>query len=322
MLNTKMEAEKILVIGAMGQVGQELTVALKNRYGKNQVIAADKSVNQFIDLDIPFETLDVLDKSAFLKLVQKEGITQIYMLAAILSANGEKDPQLAWSINMQGLLNTLDIAVAEKVQKVFWPSSIAVFGPSSPKTNCPQHTVTQPETVYGISKCAGEYWCNYYYNKYGLDVRSLRYPGLISYKTKPGGGTTDYAIDIFHSALKATVYNCYLEQDTVLPMMYMPDAINATIALMEAPSKKITVRTSYNLAGFSFSPIEIVAAIQQHIPDFEIRYAPDFRQQIAANWPQSIDDSYAKQDWEWSPQYNLKFMVKDMLTNLSEVLYH
>ena len=314
-IETKMENERILVVGALGQVGKELILALQKLHGVENVIASDR-VNNRQEKNTLFHALDVLDKEAFSILVKTERITQIYMLAAILSATGEKDPQATWNINMQGLLNTLDIAVAQKVKKVFWPSSIAVFGPLSPKINCPQFGVTEPETVYGISKCAGEYWCNYYHKKYGLDVRSVRYPGLISYKAKPGGGTTDYAIDIFHGAIKEAFYNCYLEADTTLPMMYMPDAINATLKLMQAPKEQITVRTAYNLSGFSFSPAEIAAVIKQHIPEFEISYTPDFRQQIAADWPQSIDDSHAKADWGWAPQYNLDTMVEDMLHNL------
>ncbi|WP_017259686.1 NAD-dependent epimerase/dehydratase family protein [Pedobacter arcticus] len=313
-----MKNERILVIGALGQIGRELTMALKKLHGVENVIATDR-VDSQADEDTGFRVLDVLDKAAFSALVKSEGITQIYMLAAILSATGEKNPQLAWNVNMQGLLNTLDIAVEQKVEKVFWPSSIGVFGPLSPKINCPQFTVTEPETVYGISKCAGEYWCNYYHKKYGLDVRSVRYPGLISYKAKPGGGTTDYAIDIFHAAIKEAFYNCYLEADATLPMMYMPDAINATLKLMQVTKEKITIRTAYNLSGMSFSPAQIAKAIQQHIPEFKICYTPDFRQEIAGAWPQSIDDSYAKADWGWSPEYNLQTMVKDMLHNLHNI---
>ncbi len=313
-----MENERVLVIGALGQVGQELTAALQNLHGAENVIASDRVNNQEENIK-RFQALEVLDKSACSNLVKSEGVTQIYMLAAILSATGEKDPQFAWNVNMQGLLNTLDIAVEQKVKKVFWPSSIGVFGPLSPKINCPQFAVTEPETVYGISKCAGEYWCNYYHKKYGLDVRSVRYPGLISYKAKPGGGTTDYAIEIFHGAIKEAFYNCYLEADTTLPMMYMPDAVSATLKLMQAPKEKITIHTAYNLSGMSFSPAEIANAIQQHIREFKISYTPDFRQQIAAAWPQSIDDSYAKADWGWSPEYNLETMVKDMLYNLQAI---
>ena len=248
--------------------------------------------------------------------VIRQNITQIYLLAAILSATGEKNPNLAWHLNMQGLLNVLDIAREENIRKVYWPSSIAVFGPTSPKQNCPQQTIIEPTTVYGISKYAGEFWCNYYHQRYGVDVRSLRYPGLISYKSAPGGGTTDYAVEIYHEAIAHQKYTCFLEADTYLPMMYMPDAIRATLELMEAPAEKISVRTSYNLAGMSFSPAEIAAEIGKHIKGFEINYAPDSRQQIANSWPQSIDDSVAQEDWNWKPEYNISKMTEDMLKNL------
>jgi nucleoside-diphosphate-sugar epimerase len=237
-------------------------------------------------------------------------------LAAILSATGEKNPALAWHLNMQSLLNVLDIAKEEKMTKVYWPSSIAVFGPTSPKQDCPQKTIIEPTTVYGISKYAGEFWCNYYFQKFGVDVRSLRYPGLISYKSAPGGGTTDYAVEIYLEALEEKKYKCFLQQDTYLPMMYMPDAIRATIELMEAPADKIDIRTSYNLSGMSFSPKEIAAEIKKHIPAFEISYEPDYRQEIANSWPQSIDDSVAQKDWGWKPEYDLARMTKDMLQNL------
>jgi len=248
--------------------------------------------------------------------VIRQGITQIYLLAAILSATGEQNPNLAWNLNMQGLLNVLDIAREEKLHKVYWPSSIAVFGPTSPKANCPQQTIIEPVTVYGISKYAGEFWCNYYHQRYGVDVRSLRYPGLISYKSAPGGGTTDYAVEIFHEALEEKKYECFLRADTYLPMMYMPDAIRATIELMEADAAKISVRTSYNISGMSFSPSEIATAIKERIPEFSITYKPDYRQQIADSWPQSIDDSVARKDWGWKEEFNLTDMTKDMLENL------
>ncbi len=251
--------------------------------------------------------------------VIRQNITQIYLLAAILSATGEKNPNLAWNLNMQGLLNVLDIAREEQIHKVYWPSSIAVFGPTSPKINCPQQTIIEPITVYGISKYAGEFWCNYYHQRYGVDVRSLRYPGLISYKSAPGGGTTDYAIEIFHGALEEQKYTCFLKEDTYLPMMYMPDAIKATLSLMEAPQDQITVRTSYNVAAMSFSPKEITAAIQQLIPDFTIAYQPDYRQTIADSWPQSIDDTTARKDWNWQPDFNLQLMTADMIANLPHV---
>jgi nucleoside-diphosphate-sugar epimerase len=238
------------------------------------------------------------------------------LLAAILSATGEKNPGLAWNLNMQGLLNVLDIAREEKLHKVYWPSSIAVFGPTSPKKNCPQQTIIEPITVYGISKYAGEFWCNYFYQRYGVDVRSLRYPGLISYKSAPGGGTTDYAVEIFHEALEANHYNCFLNEDTYLPMMYMPDAIKATIELMEAPADRISIRTSYNISAMSFSPAEIATEIRKYKPDFTISYQPDYRQKIAESWPQSIDDSKARNDWGWKPEYDLAKMTRDMFENL------
>lgn len=264
----------------------------------------------------PYVSLDVMNKEMLHVQVIRQNITQIYLLAAILSATGEKNPNLAWSLNMQSLLNVLDIAREEKLTKVYWPSSIAVFGPTSPKQNCPQQTIIEPTTVYGISKYAGEFWCNYYFQRYGVDVRSLRYPGLISYKSAPGGGTTDYAVEIFHEALEEKKYECFLQEDTYLPMMYMPDAIRATIELMEAPASKISVRTSYNLSGMSFSPTEIAAAIKKYMPEFEITYKPDYRQAIANSWPQSIDDAVARKDWGWKEEYNLEAMVKDMLFNL------
>jgi nucleoside-diphosphate-sugar epimerase len=249
--------------------------------------------------------------------VIRQNITQIYLLAAILSATGEKNPGLAWHLNMQSLLNVLDIAREEKLQKVYWPSSIAVFGPQSPKDNCPQQTIIEPITVYGISKFAGEFWCNYFHHRFGVDIRSLRYPGLISYKSEPGGGTTDYAVEIFHEALESKQYKCFLGEDTYLPMMYMPDAIRATIELMQAPASSIRIRTSYNLSAISFSPRELAAQIRKHIPEFRISYAPDYRQAIADSWPRSIDDSVAKADWGWKPEYGLERITQDMLANLS-----
>jgi nucleoside-diphosphate-sugar epimerase len=312
-----MQKEKILVIGASGQIGVELTLALRKLYGNANVVASDlREENPLLTGTGPYVSLDVMNKEMLHVQVIRQGITQIYLLAAILSATGEKNPALAWNLNMQSLLNVLDIAKEEKLTKVYWPSSIAVFGPTSPKQNCPQKTIIEPSTVYGISKYAGEFWCNYYFNKYGVDVRSMRYPGLISYKSAPGGGTTDYAVEIYLEALEHKKYECFLEEDTYLPMMYMPDAIRATIELMEAPAEKINIRTSYNLAAMSFSPKEIAVAIQQHIPDFSISYAPDYRQQIANSWPQSIDDSVAAADWGWKPEYDLAKMTADMLQNL------
>ncbi len=312
-----MVKEKILVIGASGQIGVELTMALRKIYGNANVIASDlREQNPLLEGTGPYVSLDVMNKEMLHVQVIRQGITQIYLLAAILSATGEKNPNLAWSLNMQSLLNVLDIAKEENLHKVYWPSSIAVFGPTSPKQNCPQQTIIEPTTVYGISKYAGEFWCNYYFNRYGVDVRSLRYPGLISYKSLPGGGTTDYAVEIYHSAKDKETYECFLQEDTYLPMMYMPDAIRATIELMEAPKEKINVRTSYNLSGMSFSPKEIAAEIKKTIPEFQIVYRPDSRQAIANSWPQSIDDSVATRDWNWKGEYDLAEMTKDMLENV------
>lgn len=312
-----MVREKILVIGACGQIGVELTLALRKVYGGSNVIASDlREENELLRGSGPYVQLDAMNKEMLHVLVIRHNITQVYLLAAILSATGEKNPNLAWSLNMQSLLNLLDIAKEEKLHKVYWPSSIAVFGPTSPKKMCPQQTVIEPTTVYGISKYAGEFWCNYYFQRYGVDVRSLRYPGLISYKSAPGGGTTDYAVEIFHEALEENKYECFLKEDTYLPMMYMPDAIRATIELMEAPADKISVRTSYNLASMSFSPAEIGAEIKKHIPEFEMRYKPDYRQQIADSWPQSIDDAVARKDWGWNHEFGLEKMTEDMLQNL------
>ncbi len=312
-----MQKDKILVIGASGQIGVELTLALRKIYGDSNVIASDlREQNPLLEGTGPYVSLDVMNKEMLHVQVIRQGITQIYLLAAILSATGEKNPNLAWHLNMQGLLNVLDIAREEQIQKVYWPSSIAVFGPTSPKQNCPQQTIIEPITVYGISKYAGEFWCNYYHQRYGVDVRSLRYPGLISYKSAPGGGTTDYAIEIFHAAKESNTYTCFLKEDTFLPMMYMPDAIRATLELMEAPSQKINVRTSYNVSGLSFSPKEIAAEIAKHQPGFTIHYEPDYRQGIADSWPQSIDDTVAREDWGWKEQYHLEQMTKHMLDNM------
>jgi nucleoside-diphosphate-sugar epimerase len=309
--------DKILVIGASGQIGVELTLALRKIYGNTNVIASDlREQNPLLEGTGPYVSLDVMNKEMLHVQVIRQGITQIYLLAAILSATGEKNPGLAWHLNMQSLLNVLDIAKEENLKKVYWPSSIAVFGPTSPKQNCPQQTIIEPTTVYGISKYAGEFWCNYYFNRYGVDVRSLRYPGLISYKSKPGGGTTDYAIEIFHAAKDKETYDCFLEADTYLPMMYMPDAIRATIELMEADANKIDVRTSYNISAMSFSPAEIAAEIKIHQPEFEIAYKPDSRQQIANSWPQSINDSVARKDWDWKEEYDLQTMAKEMIDNV------
>lgn len=309
--------EKILVIGASGQIGVELTLALRKIYGNNNVIASDlREENALLKGTGPYVSLDVMKKEMLHVQVIRQGITQIYLLAAILSATGEKNPSLAWNLNMQSLLNVLDIAKEEKLHKVYWPSSIAVFGPTSPKQNCPQKTVIEPITVYGISKYAGEFWCNYYYQRYNVDVRSLRYPGLISYKSEPGGGTTDYAIEIFHAAKEEGKYECFLKEDTFLPMMYMPDAIEATIGIMEAESSKISVRTAYNISALSFSPQQLTEAIKKHIPSFSTVYKPDYRQAIADSWPNSINDSVAREDWGWKEEYSLDRMVADMLENI------
>jgi nucleoside-diphosphate-sugar epimerase len=309
--------ERILVIGASGQIGVELTLALRKIYGNANVVASDlREENDLLKGTGPYVSIDVMNKEMLHVQVIRQSITQIYLLAAILSATGEKNPNLAWNLNMQGLLNVLDIAREEKIYKVYWPSSIAVFGPTSPRQNCPQQTIIEPVTVYGISKYAGEFWCNYYHQRFGVDVRSIRYPGLISYKSAPGGGTTDYAVEIFHEALEEKKYTCFLKEDTYLPMMYMPDAIRGTIELMEAPASKISVRHSYNLSAMSFSPKEIGAEIKKHMPEFTLDYQPDYRQAIADSWPQSIDDSVATRDWGWEPEYDLQRMTKDMLDNL------
>jgi len=312
-----MAKDKILVIGASGQIGVELTLTLRKMYVNAQVVASDlREENDLLKGTGPYVSLDVMNKEMLHVQVIRQNITQIYLLAAILSATGEKNPGLAWHLNMQSLLNVLDIAREEKLQKVYWPSSIAVFGPTSPKENCPQQTIIEPITVYGISKYAGEFWCHYFFQRWGVDVRSIRYPGLISYKSSPGGGTTDYAIEIFHEARERKKYDCFLREDTYLPMMYMPDAIRATIELMEAPASAISIRTSYNVSGISFSPSEIGAEIKKHIPEFIMNYAPDYRQSIADSWPKSIDDSVARTDWGWKHEYNLERITTDMLENL------
>ena len=309
--------EKILVIGACGQIGVELTTELRRLYGSNNVIASDlRDEHELLKGTGPYISCDVMNKEMLHVLIIRHNITQVYLLAAILSATGEKNPALAWHINMQSLLNVLEIAKEENLTKIYWPSSIAVFGPTSPREHTPQHTIIEPTTVYGISKYAGERWCEYYFKHYGVDVRSLRYPGLISYKSAPGGGTTDYAIEIYIQALRDKDYQCFLSEETYLPMMYMPDAIRATIEFMEAPKEKITIRSSYNLSAMSFSPKEIGQSITKHIPEFQLTYKPDFRQQIANSWPMSIDDSKAQADWGWKPHYDLDMMTEDMLLNL------
>ena len=311
---TSTQNGKILVIGALGQIGQELTATLRSTYGVSRVIAADIRLPEHPDERSV--RLDVLDRDALLQLIEEHQIEVIFNLAAILSAKGEQEPQLAWRINMEGLLNTLEAARIKQLHRIFWPSSIAVFGPGSPKVNTPQSAIMDPTTIYGISKLAGERWCVYYAEKYGVDVRSLRYPGLIGYKSLPGGGTTDYAVEIFHEAIQSNTYTSFLSAPTRLPMMYMPDAIRATLQLMEAPSSAIQVRSSYNIQGISFSPEEIGAAIQAHLPDFQLAYAPDFRQEIAESWPQLLEDDAAQRDWGWKAEYDLEKMVIDMLKHI------
>lgn len=313
-----MKKDNILVIGACGQIGTELTATLREKYGWQQVIAAD--IHPATDTLLakgPYVQLDVLNQKKLAYLVRHQGVKQIYHLAAVLSAKGEQNPVQAWDINMQGLLNVLEVAREQHVRQVFWPSSIAVFGNNCPRDFVPQHAPLQPATVYGISKAAGEAWCQYYFDKYGVDVRSIRYPGLISYQAKPGGGTTDYAVDIFHQALANGVYDCFLKPDTTLPMMYMADALRATLELMAAPADKIRIRTSYNLAALSFSPNEMAAEIQKTYPGFRMEYTPDFRQQIADSWPASIDDRQAREDWGWKPGYDLGAMTGEMLDKLT-----
>jgi nucleoside-diphosphate-sugar epimerase len=307
--------ENVLVIGAAGQVGSELVTALRKLHGENQVIASDLHVEKLEGLT---EQLDVLNKEALHAIISKYKITTIYHLAAIISAVGEKNPKLAWEVNMNSLVNVLEASKELGVKKIFWPSSIAVFGPSSPKINTPQNCLMDPNTMYGITKLAGERLCEYYHNKFDLDIRSIRYPGLISWKTLPGGGTTDYAVHIFHEAIKNKKYSCFLKEDATLPMMLIDDAIRATLEIMHAPKENIQIRTSYNLAGISFSPKEIAESIKMHIPEFEIEYAPDFRQAIAESWPQSIEDSSARKDWNWSPKYDMNELVKTMLDNVKK----
>lgn len=306
---------RILLIGSEGQLGSELSAALIARHGKDAVICSDLR-NPRPELDRRFMVLDALDLAAIEKVLVDEKISQVYLLAAVLSATGEKNPAFAWKLNMGSLLGLLDLAVKYKLDRVFWPSSIAAFGPQTPKNNTPQTPYMDPNTVYGISKLSGELWCQYYHQRYGLDVRSIRYPGIISWKTPPGGGTTDYAIEIFHEALKNKHYSCFLGPETALPMMFVDDAIRATIELMEADSSRIQTRTSYNLAAVSFTPAALAAAIQEFIPEFSIAYAPDFRQAIANSWPASIDDSAARREWDWQHRFDTRAIVVEMLENL------
>jgi len=314
-------AEKILVIGCSGQIGSELTLELRKIYGNSNVIATDiRPAPPDITGSGPFEILDVLDSAKLQLILEHEKVTHVYHLAAILSGNAEKRPLASWDINMRSLINVLELAREVNLKKLFWPSSIAVFGPTTPRIGTPQFTVMEPNTVYGISKLAGERWIEYYYNKYGVDTRSLRYPGLISYKTEAGGGTTDYAVEIFYEAIKHKKYECFLGPDTALPMMFMPDAIKATIDVMEAPAEKLSLRSSYNVAGISFTPRILAEEIKKHIPEFEITYKPDFRQAIADSWPASINDDVAKKDWGLHYEYDLPKMTEVMLREIGRKL--
>lgn len=312
-------SEKILIIGAGGQIGSELTYKLRAIHGDANVIASDLNYN---NLDLvnsgTFEIIDAMDYASIKICCEKHNIDTIYLMAALLSATGEKYPMKAWDLNMQSLFHVLNLAKAKAIKKVFWPSSIAIFGPTTPTENTPQYTVMEPTTVYGITKQVGERWCEYYHEKYDVDVRSLRYPGIISWKTLPGGGTTDYAVEIYHEALKNKNYECFLTENTALPMMYMDDAIKATVNIMSANSDKIKIRSSYNLSGISFTPKEIAESIKKEIPEFKISYKPDFRQQIADSWPSSIDDTEAREQWDWKHQFDLDGITKDMLSNLSK----
>ena len=312
MVNT---TEKVLIIGAGGQIGIELTENLSKIYGHDNVVPSDLKDNT-VYKNNPYEKLDALDKTALFDIVKKHNITQVYHLAAMLSATGEQNPMFAWKLNMESLFHVLDLAKEKHIKQIYWPSSIAVFGPTTPQQNTPQYTVMEPSTIYGISKQAGERWCEWYFKKFNVDVRSLRYPGLIGWKSAPGGGTTDYAVHIFHEALKKQSYECFLSEDTALPMMHMEDAIRATIELMHAPEEKVKIRGSYNLAGISFTPKQIAEEIKKHIPNFTITYNPDFRQAIANSWPKSINDAEAKADWGWKEKYDLPKLVENMLENL------
>ena len=312
-------ATKILIIGACGQIGTELTQKLREIYGVENVIASDiRKLNIDVVNSGPFEVLNALDFNQIQHLVEVHEIDEVYLMAALLSATAEKNPAFAWDLNMNSLFHVLNLAKAGKIKKIFWPSSIAVFGPTTPRENTPQYTIMEPSTVYGISKQTGERWCEYYYNSYGVDVRSIRYPGLISWSSPPGGGTTDYAVDIFHKAIAKKKYDCFLSSETKMPMMYMEDAIAATIQIMQSPKEQIIIRSSYNLAAMSFTPTEIAEEIKKHIPEFTITYHPDFRQKIADSWPASIDDSAAREDWNWSHQFDISSMTKDMLDHLKK----
>ena len=308
---------KILIIGACGQIGTELTHKLRQLYGTENVVASDiRKLNNDIVNSGTFEVVNALDFNQIEHLVEIHQITDIYLMAALLSATAEKNPAFAWDLNMNSLFHVLNLAKAKKIKKIFWPSSIAVFGPTTPRENTPQYTIMEPSTVYGISKLAGERWCEYYHTHFGVDVRSVRYPGLISWSTPPGGGTTDYAVEIYHKALSDGKYNCFLSAETKMPMMYMDDAIKATIQIMQAASEQVKIRSSYNLAAMSFTPTQIATEIKKHIPEFTVSYQPDFRQVIADSWPGSIDDSIAREDWGWHHEFDLERMTVDMLKNL------
>jgi nucleoside-diphosphate-sugar epimerase len=314
------QRDSVLVLGAAGQIGTDLVMRLRKDIGSDRVIASDvKQIGGELRESGPFVVADVLDFNTIARIIDQHQVKEVYLLAALLSATAEQKPKLAWKLNMEGLFNVLDIAKEKKGMKVFWPSSIAVFGPTTPRDQTPQHTVMEPTTIYGVSKQAGERWCEYYNHKFNVDVRSLRYPGLISYKSPPGGGTTDYAVDIYHQALEKGRYTCFLKPGTVLPMMYMPDAMDATINIMGADADKIRIRSSYNVGAISFDPEQIANEIKKHIPNFTIDYAPDFRQAIADSWPRSIDDSSARQDWGWGEKFNLASMTEDMLMHLREM---
>jgi len=314
--------KKILITGACGQIGSELTTLLRERYGAENVIASDIKTEPSEDISDtgPYEILDVRDRESLKKVVEKYSIDTIYHMAAILSATGEKNPQLAWDVNVNGLYNVLELAREKKLTRIFVPSSIAAFGPETPKKNTPQDTILKPRTIYGITKVINERLGEYYFWKYGLDVRGVRYPGIISYKTLPGGGTTDYAVEIFYEAIKHKKYTSFLKKDTRLPMMYMPDCLKATVTLMEADISRLRYHTDYNVASMSFSVEELANEIKKHIPDFQIDYKPDFRQEIADSWPESIDDTPAREDWNWSPDYDLSEMTVDMLDKISKKL--
>jgi nucleoside-diphosphate-sugar epimerase len=308
----------VLVIGAAGQIGTELVMALRQQHGPSNVVACDiKTASDEVKMSGPFEQLDVLDKARLHELVRQYNVSEIYLLAALLSATADQKVMSAWKLNMDGLFNVLELAREGHISKIYWPSSIAIFGPSTPKVNTPQQTIAEPSTVYGISKLAGERWCEYYFSRYGVDVRSLRYPGLIGYKSAPGGGTTDYAVDIFHKAAQGEPFTCFLHENTRLPMMYMPDAIAATLGIMNVDAEKVKVRSSYNVAALDFTPAELAQSIRNILPDFSIAYAPDHRQAIADSWPGSIDDRVAREDWGWSPQFDLQAMTADMLLHLT-----